>query len=327
MKPLVKYRGGKAREIPAIMPHIPYVKGRYVEPFFGGGALYFYLAPRKAIINDINEKLISFYRGVRDDFPSLRLELDGLERIYAENRAAFDKLKQQFPTERVEDKNEALYYELRDMFNGLIPARYSEASLYYFINKTAYSGMIRYNARGEFNVPFGRYKGLNSAGVTKNHSELLRHAEIMNVDYSEVFALCRSDDFVFLDPPYDCTFSDYGNPEYKDGFTEEAHVKLAEDFRNLPCKALMVIGKTPLTARLYRGYITDEYRKSYSVNIKNRFKAEAMHIVISNYRRCWVLGEKQLGGFENDTAKSYCNKGFNRESTDCGVAAQLFLKH
>lgn len=77
MKPLVKYRGGKAREIPAIMPHVPYVKGRYVEPFCGGGALYFYLAPRKAIINDINEKLISFYRGVRDDFPSLRLELDG----------------------------------------------------------------------------------------------------------------------------------------------------------------------------------------------------------------------------------------------------------
>lgn len=52
-----------------------------------------------------------------------------------------------------------------------------------------------------------------------------------------------------------------------------------------------------------------------------------MHIVISNYRRCWVLGEKQLGGFEDDTAKSYCNKGFNRESTDCGVAALQFQKH
>lgn len=291
MKPMIKYRGGKAREIPNIMWHIPCFSGRYIEPFLGGGALFFHLEPKKAIINDINSKLISFYRGVRDNYNLLRSELDEIERIYSENRKDFDALKVLFPTERVEDKNEILYYQLRDMFNEVEDKLYSDALLYYYINKTAYSGMIRYNARGEFNVPFGRYQRLNTDSVTLYHSQLLQRAEIYNTDYSDIFNMCNVDDFVFLDPPYDCVFSDYGNCEYKNGFNEENHKKLANDFINLPCKSLMVIGKTPLTEHLYKGYIIDEYEKNYAVNIRNRFKSVAKHIVVTNYRKRW--NEKQ----------------------------------
>ena len=75
MKPLIKYRGGKSKEIPNIIKHIPQFSGRYIEPFFGGGALFFYLEPQKAIINDINSKLMTFYAGVRDNFDALRNEL------------------------------------------------------------------------------------------------------------------------------------------------------------------------------------------------------------------------------------------------------------
>ena len=267
------------------MGHIPRFKGRYVEPFFGGGALYFHLEPRQAIINDINEKLIKFYKGVRDDFASLRKELDEIDEIYTRNRREFDALKETYPNERVEDKNEELYYKLRAMFNGIAPKEYSDALLYYYINKTAYSGMIRYNAHGEFNVPFGRYAHLNTQSVSSAHNRLLQRAEIYNADYSEIFNMCHEDDFVFLDPPYDCVFSDYGNEEYKDGFDEDSHRKLAEDFKNLPCKALMVIGRTPLTEELYGNDIVDEYQKSYAVNIRNRFKAAATHIVVANYRK------------------------------------------
>ncbi|MCD8297652.1 MAG: Dam family site-specific DNA-(adenine-N6)-methyltransferase, partial [Prevotella sp.] len=223
MKPIIKYRGGKSTEIPNIMWHIPRFAGRYVEPFFGGGALFFHLEPRRAIINDINTPLMNFYRGVRDDFVKVREELDSIEKLYSSNRAEFDHLKALTPTERVEDKNEGLYYELRSMFNNLEEKRYSDATLYYYINKTAYSGMIRYNAKGEFNVPFGRYKNLNTSNVSLSHSRLLQRAEIYNCDYSEIFNMCKGDDFVFLDPPYDCTFNDYGNEEYKDGFDENAH--------------------------------------------------------------------------------------------------------
>ena len=287
MKPMIKYRGGKTNEIPRIMGHIPRFTGRYVEPFFGGGALFFYLEPRQAIINDINTKLMKFYRGVRDDYSNLRRELDEIELLYTNNRNEFDALKALHPNERVEDKNEDLYYRLRAMFNETSDKSYSDALLYYYINKTAYSGMIRYNSKGEFNVPFGRYAHLNTKSVTLSHSKLLQRAEILNADYSDVFNMCKDDDFVFLDPPYDCIFSDYGNEEYKDGFTEADHKRLANDFANLPCKALMVIGCTPLTEELYKGYIVDEYEKNYAVNIRNRFKAGAKHIIVTNYRKCW----------------------------------------
>lgn len=287
MKPMIKYRGGKSKEIPHIMWHVPRFTGRYIEPFLGGGALFFHLEPRQAIINDINAKLMAFYRGVRDDYANLRIELDEIEKLYTENRRHFDALKTKCPEERVEDKNEELYYRLRAMFNGTIEKEYSDALLYYYINKTAYSGMIRYNAKGEFNVPFGRYQRLNTQLISLSHSRLLQRAEVFNTDYSNIFDLCEPNDFVFLDPPYDCIFSDYGNEEYKEGFNEDNHRRLANDFANLPCKALMVIGRTPLTEDLYRRYIVDEYGKNYAVNIRNRFKSEAKHIVVANYRKTW----------------------------------------
>lgn len=157
MKPLIKYRGGKSKEIPNIIKHIPQFSGRYIEPFFGGGALFFYLEPQKAIINDINSKLMTFYAGVRDNFEALRNELSEIEGIYTNNRKQFEKLKSITPDNRVDDINEPLYYKIRDMFNDLTEKEYSDALIYFFINKTAYSGMIRYNAKGEFNVPYGRY--------------------------------------------------------------------------------------------------------------------------------------------------------------------------
>ena len=282
MKPMLKYRVGKSREIHEILPFVPSYYNRYVEPFFGGGAMYFHLEPHNALINDLNKPLTDFYRGVRDDYPHLRAELDELEAKYTANRIAFDALKARSPDRRVPDGNEALYYQLRDMFNGKIEG-YSPAAVYYFINKTAYSCMIRYNKQGDFNVPYGRYRHLNTALVSEAHSRLLQSAEITCGDYDAVFQQCRPDDFVFLDPPYDCVFSDYGNKETKDGFNEQEHRRLARAFFKLPAKALMVIGLTDLTYELYKDNIVHEYKKNYSVNIRNRFKSAGKHILVTNY--------------------------------------------
>lgn len=285
MKPIIKYRGGKSKEIPQILPYIPQFTGRYIEPFFGGGALFFYLAPSNAIINDINKNLIDFYSDVKNNYSKMREELFEIEAIYKTNREAFEKLKAQHPNDRVSDANEELYYKIRDMYNGLCDSELSFGTIYYFINKTAYSGMIRYNSNGQFNVPYGRYKNFNTSLLTDEHHNLLKQTEILNSSYEDVFALAKEDDFIFLDPPYDCVFSDYGNESMKDGFGEDRHRKLAEDFRNLKCKALMVIGKTQLTEDLYGDLIVAEYEKSYAVNIRNRFKSESKHILVANYGR------------------------------------------
>ena len=216
MNPMLKYRGGKSREIPLFAQYIPQDFDTYIEPFLGGGAVYFHLEPQQAIINDVNTKLVSFYQDVRNNYANMRIQLDALQRIYEDNQRCFKELKSLTPDERVENRNEALYYSIRDMYNGKIPPEYMEGVLYYFINKTAYSGMIRYNSSGDYNVPFGRYPNLNTRIITEEHSTLLQSATLLNTDYSNVFNMAHDNDFIFLDPPYDCIFNDYGNIDMKE---------------------------------------------------------------------------------------------------------------
>lgn len=282
MNPVLKYRGGKSREIPRFINYIPKDFNRYIEPFLGGGALYFYIEPRKAILNDLNKRLMVFYSQVRDNYPQMREQLDELQLIYTANQISYKRLKERNPEERVPDDNEKLYYQMRKLFNHP-EDKWLEGVVYFFINKTAYSGMIRYNGNGEFNVPFGRYPNLNTTLLTEQHSVLLKSAELFNLDYSKIFEMAGDDDFMFLDPPYDCVFNDYGNIDMMNGFDENEHRRLAADFKNLSCRTLMVIGKTPLTEELYGDRIFDEYYKTYAVNIRNRFKNDKMHIIVKNY--------------------------------------------
>ena len=104
---------------------------------------------------------------MRDRFDELSKELSTIQTIYEKNQLAYREKKKKDPDKRIPNANEELYYSLRDQYNGLAKATYSRAALYFFINKTAYSGMIRYNAQGHFNVPFGRYENFNTALVTK----------------------------------------------------------------------------------------------------------------------------------------------------------------
>lgn len=283
MKPMLKYRGGKSKEIPEFKSFIPEAFDTFYEPFFGGGAVYFYLEPEKAVINDENARLMDFYCSVKNNYEVVRQQLDQLQKIYENNVTDYKALKRANPDKRVEDKNEALYYQLRDAFNHHVQSDYLDAVVYFFINKTAYSGMIRYNTAGDYNVPYGRYKNFNTKLVTEEHHKLLQGATILTGDFSTPFDMATENDFMFLDPPYDTVFNDYGNIEFQNGFDEIEHRRLAKEFKKLKCKALMVIGKTELTEELYGDYIKAEYFKSYSVNIRNRFKSESKHIIVTNY--------------------------------------------
>lgn len=147
IRPILKYRGGKSNELKYYLKYIPSFD-KYFEPFFGGGATFFALKPVKARIADINERLIDFYRDAVREYPKMRRELVQLQAQYEQNRKVFLARKKASPSRRVKDPNEDLYYRIRDMFNDELLYEYTYATVYYFINKTAYSGMIRYNKKG-----------------------------------------------------------------------------------------------------------------------------------------------------------------------------------
>lgn len=171
---------------------------------------------------------------------------------------------------------------MRKEFNSP-SGKWSWGTIYYFINKTAYSGMIRYNKKGEFNVPFGRYRTFNPNLITNEHHTLLKQTQIHNNSYENIFEKAGKKDFIFLDPPYDCTFNEYGNEVFTGSFDKKEQERLAAHFKNLKTPTLMIINKSPITTTLYKSYIVEEYHKNYSVNIKNYFKSEAIRYIIANY--------------------------------------------
>ena len=272
MEPILKYPGGKYRELGQFLRYIPKFtdETEYIEPFIGGGALYFHLCPSKATISDLNKPLINFYKCCQENpkymINALQVESDSYKQLTLEQRCI-------------------MYYAYarRAMFNAREindTPNYPLAIAYYTINHLVYSGLMRYNKKGEYNVPFGKYQSFPNR-LTIAHTKLLMSSTIVNCDYKKIFHSngMVEDAFMFLDPPYDSTFSSYDQVV----FGLKDHKELAEEFKKLKCKALMIIGKTPLIEELYKGYIIGEYNKNYSINLKNRVKESAMHLIITNY--------------------------------------------
>jgi DNA adenine methylase len=256
MKPLVKWSGGKSREIEHFEKYIPDYD-RYIEPFIGGGALYFNQEPDNAVINDVNYDLINFYRQIANGYGGYIYEL-------------MSKYS------NTEDD----YYYIRDEFE---PSNDVErAFVFFYLRKTCYRGMLRYNKKGHFNVPFGRYKTYNyEILLDKRYYDLLKRTTIHNYSYDLIFDYYNSNDnFMFLDPPYDSAFSNYGMFE----FQRDKHLELFNKFTSTNNKCLIVIGRTDFTYSLYKYYIVETYEKNYSFKIhSNRVNESAKHIVCVNY--------------------------------------------
>lgn len=262
IKPMLSWPGSKRDEIDDIKPYVPDFEGKYIEPFLGSGALFFELKPKRALLSDANSELISFYGAVRDGHRRLHGELTRLESEYA----AAD-----------EDGKKAMYRHARDIVNGKVTGDMSEAAAFFIVNKTSYSGLIRRNRRGEYNVPWGREKMFHAADVTALHARALRDVELLCCDYSDALSRCEPGDFVFLDPPYDSKFSDYGTV-----FDETEHRLLAEVFHALPCPALMIVGRTPLTLELYGADTLGEYVRDYKVNMRKRVSSTGVHLIVGH---------------------------------------------
>lgn len=258
MKPLVKWSGGKTDEIATFSEYIPEYK-TYIEPFVGGGSLFFRLSPTTAVINDVHTELIAFYREIGKNHG---------QQIY------------DFMEENA--NNEQTYYRIRDEMK--MNTDLDVASRFYYLRKTCYRGMMRYNSSGKFNIPFGRYKTMNYSDLIKpDYQELLSRTTIENKPFEDIFAEYNDEsNFMFIDPPYDNKFTDYGYCK----FGRDEQQKLANCFKTTKNKCLMIIGKTEFISKLYDGYIRAEYEKKYRFKIHSkRVGAEInnKHLIITNY--------------------------------------------
>ena len=259
LKPIIKWSGGKKDEIKLFEKYIPDDYQVYIEPFIGGGSVYFYLSPKKSVIADVHEELICFYKSIKEG---------NMDEIY--------KFMKEHPNEP------EVYYNVRDKME--IKSDLDRAKRFYYQRKTCFRGMLRYNKQGKFNIPFGRYKTCNYEDLkNKNYETLLTNTDILNTGFEEIFSKYNDEhNFMFLDPPYDSEFTDYGYCK----FGKEEHIKLAECFKKTKNKCLMVIGKTDFIVDLYKDYIVDEYDKKYKFKIhSNRVGNEinTIHLVIKNY--------------------------------------------
>lgn len=279
LSPLFKWTGGKRREIKYFISHLPeYVKNgdkyNYVEPFVGGGALFFHLNNTKGrnIINDFDSSVTNFYNCVKEqnkEFINFTKEASGL-----------------FTPDGDYNEQSELYYKWRnlDRDNDLINLTPGElAARFYIVNQLSFSGMRRFNSKGEFNVPFGHYKSLNSDLLTSSdHIKLLNRTKVMNGDFRQALVgHDKPNTFIFLDPPYTRVMKTYSHDNV---FNDKEQVRLRNRMITIKkAQWLMIIDDSPLTRKLYKDYIAGEYDINYGVNIKNRVDNSAKHLIIKNY--------------------------------------------
>lgn len=226
-KPFIKWVGGKGQLLPQLEALLPSDFDEredvtYIEPFVGGGAMLFHMLQKhrnikRAIINDINEDLITCYNTVKNTPTQL---IDSL--AYIQN---------EYHSLSTEDSRKDFYLSIREEYNrkGLDDLR--NTTLFFFLNRTCFNGLYRVNKKGAFNVPFGKYANPNicDSKTILEDSELLQNVIIKNGDFEDTFQHISGDTFFYFDPPYrplsnTASFNDYT----KEAFNDAAQIRLKE---------------------------------------------------------------------------------------------------
>ena len=226
MKPFVKWAGGKRQILGRIQEFIKdsiadNENYTYIEPFLGGGAVFFDLAPRKAIISDLNDDLINAYKVIQSN------EIESLIALLDEHAKAYF------------DDPDGYYYEVRawDREPGW-PSNHTDverAARMIFLNRTCYNGLYRVNLKGQFNTPIGRYKNPticdrdNLREIHEYLSDKGNDIRIFSNSYQETLAKAKDGDVIYIDPPYDYEDDDGFTKYQMTGFEFEDFVKLKKE--------------------------------------------------------------------------------------------------
>ena len=298
--PFLKWAGGKTQLLRELGKRLPAEMNdgeitNYVEPFVGGGAMFFYLSQRfffnHSSIFDANEELILTWRVIKKSTKKLVHELELLESAYVS---------------KSNEDRERLYYQVRDSFNKKKPEInfrsyevewVTRAAQSIFLNRTCYNGLFRMNRMGEFNVPFGRYKSPRILNKDNLHdvASLLKTTRIIQGDFTRCKKFVDTTTFVYLDPPYrplndTSSFTSYA----KDGFSDTDQRRLAKFFWELDKKGarIMLSNSDPRNEKpddsffdeLYADYTIERVPAKRSINCNGARRGEINELIITNYR-------------------------------------------
>lgn len=272
-KPFVKWAGGKRQIMPEIKKYVPENYDTFYEPFVGGGAVFFELAPRKAVINDYNSELMNVFECIKDE-------------------VKFDKMCTELNHHEA-NHSEEYYYQVRNIdrdvkkYNKL--ADYKRAARTIYLNKTCFNGLYRVNSKNEFNVPFGKkekvntYEGQNLGVV---HCILnFNDVKLLSIDFEEAVKDAKKGDFVYLDPPYDSdtsTFNDYT----ENGFNKDEQIRLAKLFKELSdrgCYVMLSNHNTILVKEMYSNYNIHIIEANRNINANGKKRKKVEEVIITNY--------------------------------------------
>ena len=267
--PFVKWAGGKRQLLPELIKRVPKFT-TYCEPFVGGGALFFYLQPKKAIINDFNKDLINTYITIQNDVESLIQHLSTY-------------------------KNDSeSYYKIRELDRTPLFHRMSateKASRLIYLNKTCYNGLFRVNSMGEFNSPFGSYKSpniVNEPTLRAIHN-YFQNADVtfLSGDFEAAVKGLKKGTFVYFDPPYDpvsasSNFTGYTNL----GFGKQEQRRLKEVCDELNAKGIKFLlsnSATDFILDLYKEYNIEKISAKRVINSNANNRGNVDEVLIRNY--------------------------------------------
>jgi len=299
IKPILKWAGGKGQLLEQIAKHLPQelIEGKidcYIEPFVGGGAVFFWVAQnfdvREFYLSDINQELILLYKTIQKDVNSLIEELKKIENEYLILN---------------EEKRKIYFFNKRNSYNDFknqIDLKNFERSWFtrsaeiIFLNRTCFNGLFRVNKKGSFNVPFGNYK--NPRICNTNNlllaSKLLQKATIQYSDFTEIHNLATPKTFVYFDPPYrpltkTASFKSYSQFDFND----DEQKRLASFYQKLDHQGtkLMLSNSDPKNIdkndnffdELYLDFTINRIQANRMINSKTSGRGAISELLITNY--------------------------------------------
>jgi DNA adenine methylase len=264
--PFLRWAGGKSKIVSKLIQYVPRreLYKRYVEPFLGGGALFFAVRPSEAILADINDELINCYEQVAL-CPSRVWDL--LQRHKARHSHRY-------------------YYNIRKLKYG---SEIERAARFIYVNKTAFNGIYRVNRQGEFNVPYGPSESgpaLPGKEDLLAAAEALSNAVFIRGDFEQTCSLAKSSDFVYLDPPYPPASKSANFTHYTaDRFALKDQQRVAKIFKVLDSKGCLVMlsnSDVKFIRELYSGFNHHRLEVTRWLGSNgDRFKVQ--ELVITNY--------------------------------------------